>query len=77
MLSQKEVAVITGNDLIERGWPQGKEIGLALAAAERLRDRGMDDDSIVRELEKVRAVPDPRNLPDPALEPLAREWARA
>jgi tRNA-splicing ligase RtcB len=65
--------VITGNDLIERGWPQGKAIGLALAAAEALHARGMDDDSIVRELEKARVTPDPRNVPDPALAPLARE----
>jgi tRNA-splicing ligase RtcB (3'-phosphate/5'-hydroxy nucleic acid ligase) len=68
--------VITGKDLIERGWPQGKEIGFALTAAEALRDGGMDDDSIMRELDKVRAAPDPRNVPDRALEPLAREWAR-
>ena len=69
--------MITGKDLIERGWPHGREIELALTAAKALRDRGMDDDSILRELEKVRAAPDPRNAPDPALEPLAREWAPA
>ena len=65
--------MVSGKDLIERGWPQGRTIGLALAAAERLRSRGMDDDAILRELEKVRAAPD--STTDEALEPLARELA--
>src|SRR5829696_7743620 len=65
--------MITGKDLIERGWPQGRAIGLALAAAEKLGSRGMDDDTILRELEKVMAAPD--SAPDRALEPLARELA--
>ena len=65
--------MVSGKDLIERGWPQGRTIGLALAAAEKLGSRGMDDDAILRELEKVRAAPD--SPPDEALEPLARELA--
>lgn len=65
--------MVSGKDLILRGWPQGRTIGLALAAAERLRSRGMDDDAILRELEKVRAAP--YSTPDEALEPLARELA--
>ena len=65
--------MVSGKDLIERGWPQGRTIGLALAAAEKLRSRGMDDGAIVRELEKVRAAPS--SAPDEALEPLARELA--
>ncbi len=65
--------MITGRDLIEHGWPQGRVIGLALAAAEELGSRGMDDDAVLRELEKVRAAPDA--VPDRALEPLARELA--
>jgi tRNA-splicing ligase RtcB len=65
--------MVTGKDLIERGWPQGRTIGLALAAAERLRAAGMDDDAILRELEKVRAAPD--SATDEALDPLARELA--
>ncbi|MDQ4129017.1 MAG: RtcB family protein, partial [Actinomycetota bacterium] len=65
--------MVSGKDLIERGWPQGRTIGLALAAAERLRSRGMDDDSILRELERVKAAPD--TATDAALEPLARELA--
>lgn len=66
--------MVSGKDLIERGWPQGRTIGIALAAAERLRSRGMDDDSILRELERVRAAPE-HPLTDEALEPLARELA--
>jgi tRNA-splicing ligase RtcB (3'-phosphate/5'-hydroxy nucleic acid ligase) len=62
--------MISGKDLIERGWPQGRPIGLALAAAERLRSAGMDDGAVLRELEKVRAAPD--LVPDATLEPLAR-----
>ena len=65
--------MVSGKDLIECGWPQGRAIGLALDAAERLRSAGMDNDAILRELEKVRAVPD--SVPDAALEPLARELA--
>ncbi len=63
--------MVSGKDLIERGWPQGRTIGLALAAAERLHSRGMEDDEILRELEKVRAAPD--SASDAALESLARE----
>ncbi len=66
--------MVSGKDLIERGWPQGRTIGIALAAAERLRSRGMDDDSILRELERVRAAPE-HSPTDEALEPLARELA--
>jgi tRNA-splicing ligase RtcB len=63
--------MINGKDLIDLGWPEGKTIGLALAAAKRLRASGMDEDSVLRELEKVRATPDATT--DPDLDPLARE----
>ena len=63
--------MLTGRDLIETDWPEGPTIGLALAAAEKLRAAGMDKDSILRELEKTRSATD--KPPDPALEPLARE----
>jgi tRNA-splicing ligase RtcB (3'-phosphate/5'-hydroxy nucleic acid ligase) len=66
--------MLTGKDLISRGWPQGREIGLALDAAERLAATGMDNDTILRELEKVRAAPD--SPPNKALGPLARELTR-
>ncbi len=64
--------MITGTDLIEHGWPQGKAIGLALKAATQLRDRGMDEDEILRQLEKARITPAPEV--DETLVPLAREW---
>lgn len=66
--------MLTGKDLIERGWPQAPAIGLALDAAEGLGATGMDDDAILRELEKVKAAPD--SVPDKALEPLTRELTR-
>ena len=66
--------MVTGRDLIAHGWPEGPTIGLALAAAKNLRAAGLDEDSILRELEKTRAAPDAP--PDPALEPLARELRR-
>lgn len=66
--------MITGKDLKERGWPEGPTIGLALRAVGELRAAGMDDDSILRELEKTRAAPGSET--DPALKPLARELSR-
>jgi tRNA-splicing ligase RtcB (3'-phosphate/5'-hydroxy nucleic acid ligase) len=66
--------MLTGKDLIERGWPQGPAIGLALDAAEGLGATGMDDDAILRELEKVKAAPD--SVPGKVLEPLARKLTR-
>ena len=63
--------MITGKDLIERGWTEGRAIGLALASAEELRSMGMDDDSIISELEKVRAAPSA--VTDATLAPLAKE----
>jgi tRNA-splicing ligase RtcB (3'-phosphate/5'-hydroxy nucleic acid ligase) len=65
--------MITGKDLIERGWPQGRTIGLALSAAEKLSAAGMDDVAIRRELERVRENPDADT--HAALEPLSRELA--
>jgi len=66
--------MVTGRDLIATGWPEGPAVGLALAAAEKLRAAGLDEDSVRRELEKTRAAPDAP--PDPALEPVARELRR-
>ena len=33
--------MVTGRDLIEHGWPEGPTIGLALAAARKLRAAGI------------------------------------
>ena len=67
--------MINGKDLIERGWPEGRPIGLALKAAEALREAGMDEDSILRELEATRADPTAVTHDSP-LVPLARDLAR-
>lgn len=66
--------MITGKDLLQRGWPEGPPIGLALKGASELHAAGMDDDSVLRELENTRAAPD--STTDPALQPLARELSR-
>jgi tRNA-splicing ligase RtcB len=62
--------MITGKQLINSGWPQGKIIGLALAAA---TDLNLPDDVALTKLEEVRAYPG-KFLADSTLEPLAREW---
>lgn len=62
--------MISGKNLIERGWPQGKVIGLALEAAANLN---LPDDESLLKLEEVRAYPS-KFLADSILEPLAREW---
>ena len=64
--------MITGRDLVERGWPQDRVIGIALEAAMKLQETGMDEDAILRELEKARVTP--ASGVDEALVPLAEEW---
>ena len=64
--------MLDGKDLIERGWPEGRVIGLALDAAKELRASGMDEDQILNELEKVRE--DPTADAHVALAPLVREF---
>lgn len=64
--------MMDGKDLIERGWPEGRVIGLALDAAKELRASGMDDDQIIEELEKVRE--EPTSDAHVALAPLVREY---
>lgn len=66
--------MITGKDLKERGWPEGPIMGLTLKAANELHAAGMDDDSILRELEKVRAAPG--STTEAVLKPLASELSR-
>lgn len=62
--------MITGKQLLDNDWPQGKIIGLGLAAATELK---LPDEEIARKLEEVRAHPG-KFLADSILEPLAREW---
>ncbi|MGH3089560.1 MAG: RtcB family protein [Rubrobacteraceae bacterium] len=66
--------MITGKDLVERGWPQGKVVGLALKAASDLRETGMAETEILAALEKVRE--DPPTTTHPSLGPLAEEWKK-
>ena len=64
--------MVDGRDLIERGWPEERVIGIALQAAKELRASGMDEARILNELEKVRR--DPAAEAHVALAPLVREW---
>ena len=64
--------MITGKDLMDRGWPQGRAIGFALAAAKELSEGGMEEPEILAALEKVRS--DPSLDTDPTLASVAREW---
>lgn len=65
--------MITGRILKLRGWPEGKIIGTAKAAAERLGGDGLDRDTILDRLDTVRADPE-AHLADPTLGPLAQQW---
>ena len=58
-----------------RGWPEGKAVGLAKAAAERLERRGLDQEAALALLDRVRAEP-AAFAEDAALADLARECAR-
>ena len=64
--------MITGKQLIDNSWPQGKLIGLALTAA---NDLGLEAEAALTKLEEVRANPG-QFLADVTLEPIAREWLR-
>ena len=66
--------MIDGKDLIEKGWPEGRLIGLALDAAKELRASGMDESQVLDELEKVRE--DPTADAHVSLAPLIREFGR-
>ncbi|HEY7834941.1 MAG TPA: RtcB family protein [Ktedonobacterales bacterium] len=68
--------MITGRVLQARGWPQGKVIGLAKAAADSLMMReGLDEDTILDRLDAVRAAPD-QFVDDATFGALAREAVR-
>jgi tRNA-splicing ligase RtcB len=68
--------MITGRVLQARGWPQGKVIGLAKAAADSLMMReGLDEDTILDRLDAVRAAPG-EFVDDATFGALAREAVR-
>lgn len=69
------IGVISEKILKTHGWPRGKIIGLAKAAAETLEAAGLERDAVLAWLESVRAEPG-TYLADPKLAPLARECLR-
>ena len=67
--------MISGKILKTHGWPEGRILGLAKAAAETLEAAGLERDAVLAWLETVRAEPG-TYLADPKLAPLARECLR-
>jgi tRNA-splicing ligase RtcB len=67
--------MITGKILKGRGWPEGKVIGLAKAAAMRLEMEGLERDTILDRLDAVREQPGDY-LADPLFGDLARAALR-
>ncbi|MGI8913487.1 MAG: RtcB family protein [Chloroflexota bacterium] len=67
--------MISGKILKLRGWPEGKVIGLAKAAADRLEAKGIEGEDLLVTLDRVRATPGDY-LADSALSDLARECLR-
>ena len=58
--------MITGKILKRHGWPEGKTIGLAKAAAGRLEATGMGREAVLEALDRVRVAPS-EHVDDPAL----------
>ena len=67
--------MITGKILKTYGWPEGKIIGLAKAAAEDLAKTGLEQGAILVWLDGVREEPG-KYLADPIFATLARECLR-
>ncbi len=67
--------MLSGKILKANGWPEGKIIGLAKAAAERLERDGATQEDILARLEAVRLDPG-AYLADPRFADLAREVIR-
>lgn len=67
--------IITGKILKLNNWPDGRIIGLAKDAAEKLMSQGMDRDTVLARLEAVRQNPG-SFLADTLLADLARECIR-
>jgi tRNA-splicing ligase RtcB (3'-phosphate/5'-hydroxy nucleic acid ligase) len=67
--------MLSGKILQARGWPQGKVIGLAKAAAQALEDSGLEQEAILDRLDQVRTAP-ASYLEDPLMADLARECVR-
>lgn len=67
--------IITGKMLKQRGWPEGKVIGLAKEAGDKLRAAGLEREAALDKLDAVLAAPG-EFLADVALGDLAREAVR-
>ncbi len=67
--------MFTGKVLKSRGWPEGKIIGLAKAAAQKMEASGHDEATILDRLDKVRENPS-EYLATPLFADLARETIR-
>ncbi len=67
--------MLSGKILKANGWPEGKIIGLAKAAAERLERDGLAQEQILAQMEPVRLDPG-AYLADPRFADLAREVIR-
>lgn len=67
--------MITGKVLKQRGWPEGKIIGLAKAAAATLEIQGLEQEATLAQLDKVLAQPG-EYLANPILGDVARECLR-
>jgi tRNA-splicing ligase RtcB len=67
--------MITGKILKINGWPEGKVIGLAKAAAATLESEGLERDAVLTRLDAVRVEPSDF-LTDPMMGDLARELLR-
>jgi len=67
--------MITGKTLKNRGWKEGRTVGLAKAAASQLETRGLDESQILAKLDEVLAEPD-KFLPDATFNALADELIR-
>ncbi|HKS70772.1 MAG TPA: RtcB family protein [Ktedonobacterales bacterium] len=67
--------MLSGKILQARGWPQGKVIGLAKIAGQKLEDAGLEREAALDRLDAVRTKPG-EYLTDPVLADLARECLR-
>lgn len=67
--------MLSGKILKANGWPEGKIIGLAKAAAQSLQDAGLEQQAVLDRLDAVRQEPG-AHLADPLMASLARECIR-
>ncbi len=67
--------MLTGKTLKARGWPEGKIIGLAKAAAQKLEAQSLESEAILDALDKVRESPS-EFLASPVFGELATETIR-